>query len=704
METIPGTRLPVTNGTPLALPDNSVTSAFSLGFTTRFFAQPTDLFWVGSNGFITLHFLTPDGCCEGAPLPTAGGPDGIIAGWWTDLDPSLGGTIQFAHPTLDGQRALIVDYDQVRVRGTTDTATFQVVLFESGVFEIRIEDASTPVGRFASVGAENINGQRGIEQMRVNGTRVTATGFRFTPNVPTGPPPIITSVTPSTVTAGSFVQVTGDNFLEGALVLVGGRTASTFFQNATVLGFSAPFLSGGTFDVTVRNPDGNQTTAPGALTILDSLSLSFVSPSIARQGDTIFVTGSGFDQDTILFLDDTPIETDILDSGLMRVQLPPAFRPGRYDAEVLDTESFANAKLFGALLVLGRPDARIDETRITRPTVSTFATPGVPLPTPWTVEVDVTNAGDLTARGVVVEVEAAPTSGIGSVRRATMDLPDLSPGEAARATLQVGTGAEVGDHAFIITVTTTGVADRAPDNNVETRTVGAYVQGVPGASVDPCAAIPRACQFPETRHHVREARDQSDSHAEATLGLSAIMRQADFDFANFPLVFTRSELLPEGGFTECTTWRFRGGADGTFRVTMTLANGLEGQADAPTAASRASNGTKSSIEWSDQRAFGVILTETPRSETESEPSDALESYRFEKGESEWDLRATGLTGDFTHCAIRAAGSPPREEFTFAALPSDPDAPIASFEGQGTAQSVVVSFHGFVEHGSSGPFL
>ncbi|MDX1611604.1 MAG: hypothetical protein R3185_04490, partial [Candidatus Thermoplasmatota archaeon] len=113
---------------PLA--DEQVTSAFDMGFAFPFFGQTTTLFWIADNGFVTLFEQTGPGCCQGQPIPTPGDPDGIMAAWWTDLDPTAA-NITFARTQVDLNDTLIVEYEDTELVETGEDLTFQVVIYEN---------------------------------------------------------------------------------------------------------------------------------------------------------------------------------------------------------------------------------------------------------------------------------------------------------------------------------------------------------------------------------------------------------------------------------------------------------------------------------------------------------------------------------------------------------------------------------------------
>ena len=88
------------------------------------------------------------------------------------------------------------------------------------------------------------------------------------------PPPIINTVTPSTVEAGERTVITldGDLFKTGARVFAGGtELVEVVFVTAQQLrATTTQTIAAGVYDVTVQNPSGQSGTKPAALTVADT--------------------------------------------------------------------------------------------------------------------------------------------------------------------------------------------------------------------------------------------------------------------------------------------------------------------------------------------------------------------------------------------------------------------------------------------------
>jgi hypothetical protein len=129
---------------------------------------------ISANGFITFSGDHGHRSYAGRGIPFPDLPNDLIAVYWTDLDPSQGGTIHTYTPS--DQSYWVVEWDSIPLVGwqravatgipfANLTATFQAKLFPDGRFELKYQHAprlpsamtrSSPV-----VGMENVDGRRG---------------------------------------------------------------------------------------------------------------------------------------------------------------------------------------------------------------------------------------------------------------------------------------------------------------------------------------------------------------------------------------------------------------------------------------------------------------------------------------------------------------------------------------------------------------
>jgi uncharacterized delta-60 repeat protein len=121
---------------------------------------------------------------------------------------------------------------------------------------------------------------------------------------PAGPAPTITSVSPAGGWGGggTAITITGTNFVGGALVSVGGVSAtSVVVTSATTITAVTPAHAGGTVDVVVANPDLQTATKVGGFiyartTDVDSFDpgASFKVTALALQSDGKLLVAGGF--------------------------------------------------------------------------------------------------------------------------------------------------------------------------------------------------------------------------------------------------------------------------------------------------------------------------------------------------------------------------------------------------------------------------
>ncbi|MCP4591569.1 MAG: DUF11 domain-containing protein, partial [bacterium] len=85
-DTIPHDFLDISaTGTPFTLGDDS-TLVLPIGFSFDYYGLSYTDVEISSNGFLTVNQTGDSGCCTGDPLPDPTLPNGVIAGWWEDLD------------------------------------------------------------------------------------------------------------------------------------------------------------------------------------------------------------------------------------------------------------------------------------------------------------------------------------------------------------------------------------------------------------------------------------------------------------------------------------------------------------------------------------------------------------------------------------------------------------------------------------------
>ena len=143
-------------GLDIGAGDDELRGPFGLGFAFPWDAGTRDSVYVCSNGFLAFAPTEPAYTNQGIPDPVE--PNGILALFWDDLDPSLGGSILVeARPDL-----FIVQFQEVAHYGASGTTeTCQAVLHADGSIDYRYLAVGESGG--CTVGLENDLGDGGLQ-------------------------------------------------------------------------------------------------------------------------------------------------------------------------------------------------------------------------------------------------------------------------------------------------------------------------------------------------------------------------------------------------------------------------------------------------------------------------------------------------------------------------------------------------------------
>jgi hypothetical protein len=150
----------------------------------------------------------------------------------------------------------------------------------------------------------------------------TGTATPYATEIPTGPSPEITSITPTTGVKGmsATASIAGKNFLPGATVTLirAGASAITADQVRAmdariVCAFNFYGASAGDYDLVVINPDGKSATLPNAFHISENApTISSINPFLGNTGETLTLSirGSNFKNPAKIFLNKKGVEIE----------------------------------------------------------------------------------------------------------------------------------------------------------------------------------------------------------------------------------------------------------------------------------------------------------------------------------------------------------------------------------------------------------
>jgi hypothetical protein len=177
-EVIPNTPATLTGGaTSVSLADDNGTGAIPIGFNFEFYKTNYTNFYIASNGFVSFtgNGMTGPPSWTPTALPNSGVPNGMICGVWDDLSPNIGGTIKYQSFGTAPNRKMVIEFNAVRLYGSTKTVTFQIHLNETTniIYAYLINVQSDGTAR--TFGLENAAGDMGITDPATNLGNWTAT-------------------------------------------------------------------------------------------------------------------------------------------------------------------------------------------------------------------------------------------------------------------------------------------------------------------------------------------------------------------------------------------------------------------------------------------------------------------------------------------------------------------------------------------------
>lgn len=118
-----------TTGTAVSLGDDSNVGPFPIGFSFDYYGQTFTQFRICTNGFIT--FGDQSGTYSPNAFPSSAQPNGLVAGYWTDLFPSPGYYVNYRTEGIAPNRKLVVSYHVTWYSNRNAWVDLQIVLHES---------------------------------------------------------------------------------------------------------------------------------------------------------------------------------------------------------------------------------------------------------------------------------------------------------------------------------------------------------------------------------------------------------------------------------------------------------------------------------------------------------------------------------------------------------------------------------------------
>ena len=143
-------------GTEITLSDDDYEQV-SLPFDFPFYGEDQSTVKISSNGYLTFGADGTDFTND--PIPDSNNPNDLIAPFWDDLNPSLGGSIYYHYDAVEEQ--FIVQYEGVPHYSFGGSFTFEAILEPDG--SILYQYNSLSGSNSATIGIENADGSEGVE-------------------------------------------------------------------------------------------------------------------------------------------------------------------------------------------------------------------------------------------------------------------------------------------------------------------------------------------------------------------------------------------------------------------------------------------------------------------------------------------------------------------------------------------------------------
>jgi hypothetical protein len=224
-------------GTPIAFTQDDQTVPLELPFIFRYYGQNFMQISICTNGWIAMG-VTTNSDYSNSGIPNGDGPPNMIAAYWHDLSPQLGGRVVYYYdPT---QHYLVVEFDSVRhYSPASSRETFEIVLYDPAYYptstgdgEILVQYKLVTDGNVGTIGIENQAQTVGVQYGFNNTWDVhawpTQAGrtITYSTNV-SGPPPAV-DVTLDPINPPIVIPASGGSFSYNATMANNGSSPASF--------------------------------------------------------------------------------------------------------------------------------------------------------------------------------------------------------------------------------------------------------------------------------------------------------------------------------------------------------------------------------------------------------------------------------------------------------------------------------------------
>jgi subtilisin family serine protease len=341
-------------GTNTGIASDDTSATVSLPFTFSYYEQPFSSLKVSSNGYLVFGSSAATAYSNVA-IPNTGSPNGLVAAFWDDLNPGAGGSVRYKTVGTAPNRKFVVEWMGVPHYGSTNPATFEVILEEGTndiffLYDDVIFGNDFDNGADATVGVENLAGTAGRQFSHNQPVLTNGTAIRFTMSTETGP----------TITTASLADGTVDQIYSHTLQATGGIPPYTWSVTGALpdglnLNASTGEISGtpttpgtSTFDVEVSDDDSPAKSETKTLSITVGTAVEITTTSLpdgtAEQSYSQTLAAIGGETPYTFSLADGALPAGLTLNATTGVISGTPNAPGTYDFTALVTDGASPAR------------------------------------------------------------------------------------------------------------------------------------------------------------------------------------------------------------------------------------------------------------------------------------------------------------------------------------------------------------------------
>jgi fibronectin type 3 domain-containing protein len=147
----------------LSLGNDQISGNIDLGFKFPFYGNSYSSIYICSNGWAT--FTDPGYTTKtGNPMPSTTRPNGLIAPYWTDLNPGQHGNVTYLAKSQASPKHFIISWNSVptNLGSYQYNQTFEAIIYENGSILFQYKSINLTTALSPVIGIENSDGNHGL--------------------------------------------------------------------------------------------------------------------------------------------------------------------------------------------------------------------------------------------------------------------------------------------------------------------------------------------------------------------------------------------------------------------------------------------------------------------------------------------------------------------------------------------------------------